>query len=532
MTSSQRADSPGGAGRWLRSRRFADSPISKAPAFLLLICWCVTLLLIVEYGFPVSVAIAAALLIASSWGLFGTASPNKNSLAFCLVLLPAALFGALYIAVTVTAPYDIPETVREIGVVTSEREWGYGRVAVAASDSGKYLLRLADGSSLREGDIVSFSGSAVRFKRAGESEGSSRSANGKSARNTFDELLYWRAKGVTCAIEKPETRTLGVSNGAARWREVLNRRIEETLPVRTAGYVMASWTGARDMGLDSLHRAVGTSHLLAVSGFHVGIVFGFCWLFFKRFKARLYIISVFIWLYVILAGSAPSALRSAVMIQVVILGRLLGRPSTGFNSVSFAGSAMLAVNPWLFWDLGWRLSMMSVLCITSVSSMPLIRALKESETLGKNGRADRVKHVSIVVSGVLVWLATALLSSWVFKETPVVGLFINFAAIPAFAVLLPAAFVLSLPALLGLPGGYAIASIAEFAFAMWERFSTNMLFFCPYQMPFSFVLLLTGSVVMTYFFANASGFTRSRASMAAAVAALVLLFNLLAPVAP
>ena len=493
-----------------------SSPLSRAPAFLLLLCWSVTLLLIVDYAFPVFAAVAVSMLMSLSWLLIGTELPNRGSLSFSLILMPLMLCGALYTAHIAGAPYELPESLRGRGIIISEREWGYKRVAVVASDSGKYLLRLGENPVVKEGDIVTFEGTAARFERAKPHR---EEKGGQNQRNTFDELLYWRAKGVICAAEEPDVKVIGVSCGTARWRELLNRRIESTLPTRTAGYIMASWTGARDRGLDSLHRSVGTSHLLAVSGFHVAIVFGFCWLIFRRAPLRLYIISVFIWLYVLLSGSAPSALRSAAMIQVVIFGRMLGRPSSGFNSVSFAGAAMLIANPWLFWDLGWRLSMLSVLCITAVPSMPLIKMMKQSEEADDN----LIRKIGIFVSGALVWLATAALCTWVFNEAPLVGLFINFIAIPVFAFLLPAAFALSLPALLGLPGGSIPAELSEFLFKAWERFSGNMLYLCPYQVHFSFGLLLICSVTVVYFFANASGFGQKRALLAGVITAAALL---------
>ena len=492
-----------------------SSPIATAPAFLLLICWSLLLLLTVDYAFPTHAATAISMLLSLSWWLIGTTSPNKGSLPFLLIVLTLMLSGAVYISHTVSIIHVTPESIRGTGVIISEREWGYKRVAVAASDTGRYLLRLDENSVLKEGDVVAFEGTGASFERAK----ADRDVSGPQSRSTFDELLYWRAKGVICAVENPHVKVVGVSAGAARWRELLNRRIESTLPTRTAGYLMASWTGARDRGLESLHRSVGTSHLLAVSGFHVAIVFSFCWLIFRRAPLRLYIISVFIWLYVILSGAAPSALRSAAMIQVVICGRLLGRPSSGFNSVSFAGAAMLILNPWLFWDLGWRLSMLSVLCITAVPYMPLIKIMKQSE----NKNESLIRRTSIFVSGALVWLATGALCTWVFKEVPLVGLFINFIAIPVFAFLLPAAFALSLPALLGLPGGYIPANLSEFLFKAWERFSGNMLYLCPYQIQLSFGLLLLCSVTVVYFFANASGFSRQRALLAGVITAVTLL---------
>jgi competence protein ComEC len=371
--------------------------------------------------------------------------------------------------------------------VLDERRWGYGRTAVVSSPAGRFVLRLEQNAPrISEGDIVSFSGTAEGFERAGESR-------------AFDEFLYWRVKGARAAVSSPEVKKIGVSRGMARWRALLKKRISATLPPRTAGYVLAAFTGARDPSLESLHRSVGTSHLLAVSGTHVAIVFGISWFFLKGFRHRLFLISLVIWLYSLLSGAAPSALRAALMIQLVIIGRMTGRSGKPFNTVSAAGAMMLMYNPWLFWDVGWRLSMLAVLSITSMSSFKISRDAK------------------FFLVTPLVWLATTLQAAWTFESSPLIGIVANFFALPVFAVLFPVSFALSIPSLAGMPFGRPLAAIPEFLFARWERLSQNLLIFCPWELSFSIPLLAAGTAALTFLFASASGFERSRAYLAAAI---------------
>lgn len=449
------------------------------------------------FCFPFSAALPISLLATAGWGVLGTRRPNKASGPAVSVLFFMALAGALYISLSREGAENFnyalglaspPMSVESSGTVIDDREWGFGRVALLDSPKGRYVLKLdavPDGPpDFTAGDRVSFSGRLGPFKRA---------LDGRA----FDEYLYWRAQGAVAAITRPEARRLGVSRGLVSWRTSLASRIKKALPPRTAGYVLASLVGERDRSLSDLHKSVGTSHLLAVSGAHVAIVFGILWFFLKGVRSRLYIISALVWLYVAMTGAAPSAMRAAFMIQLVIGGRLIGRRGKPFNSVCAAGAIMLIHNPWLFDDVGWRLSMLAALSITSTGSIQT--------------------RARFFLASALVWLATTLQASWTFGGSPLVGLFVNIFALPAFGVLFPLAFALSMPSLLGLSFGVYAAAIPEFLFLRWERFSLNLLALCPWNVDFSVPLLLLGIAALVYFFGRACGFGGTRACFASGI---------------
>lgn len=474
-----------------------SSPLATAPAFLLLICWCVSLVLTESLHFHPALATSISLLAAGGWGLAGTIEPNRSSLPVLFLLLFFATAGSLYLATTVARKEKLPVFVEGTGVVTSIREWGVQNVMLIDFRRARFLVKTKEAREFfTPGDVVHFSGHAEPLERT-------------SRRGTFDAFLYWRGKGVLCEIKAPyieKTVPPRRSRGPSSWRFALGKKLREALPRRTAGYLLASWTGEKDPELVSLHRAAGTSHLLAVSGFHVGIVFSIAFFLLRGVPFRLYFLSVLLWTYILLAGSAPSAVRAGALLQSAILGRLIGRPHHSFNAISSVGAAMLLFNPWIFWDVGWRMSMLAALSITSV------------------GASDIQRNWKIVASGVLVWLATAISATRTFGYVPVVGLIVNFVAIPFFGVLLPLASLLSLPPLLGVPGGKIPVLFAEFAFTRWEQFSGNMLQIFPWDISFGLPLLLVSVIPMVYFFAIASGFRKRRASV---MALFTTLFTLL-----
>jgi competence protein ComEC len=480
---------PEGAGPFL-----PRTPLGSAPAFALLACYSLSLVFTENMKFPPAVSLALALTASAGWFLIGSEHPAKSSIPVMCVLFLISAAGAAFICVRVLSVGAVPRYADVTGTVLSDMKWGYARAALVRADSsgvlrpgGKYVIKYDGKSDIEPGDVIHFSGGAERFDRA-------------DGARAFDEFLYWKAKGASFAVVSPKIEVIGKRRGIASWRAALGGRIARSLPKRTAGYVAASWIGERYAELTDFHRNAGTSHLLAVSGLHVGIVFALCWLFLKRFRCRLYIISALIWIYTLLSGCAPSSLRAALMIQTAMLGRSLGQPGGQFNGACAAGALMLLYNPWIFWDVGWRLSIISVMTLTSLYSLGMGTAVKNA------------------LASPAVWLTTSVQAAWTFGEVPLAGVVINFIAVPAFGVLLPVASLLSVPALLGVRYLEHAAYLAEFFFAAWERFSNNITFLIPWKINFSAPLMVSGVAVMLWMFARACGFSRSRAAGALVIA--------------
>lgn len=94
--------------------------------------------------------------------------------------------------------------------------------------------------------------------------------------------------------------------------------------------------------------ACGTSHVLAVSGLHVGVLsMAIVWLlscFMERSKASAASVPV-IWLYVLLAGASPSIVRSAVMFSFFAIERATEHQLPSFQSFWAALFVILLVDP-------------------------------------------------------------------------------------------------------------------------------------------------------------------------------------------
>lgn len=484
----------------------SSSPLADAPALLILLFSC-SFIATTEGGLlPPAAAFALSLCLPAGWCIFGTTRPNRSSSAAAVILLLlCSLLGVRYRLDQLDEP-PLPAPLDAEVCALDVRQSFIGSFLVAAEvldDVGPFsarrvLIEIRSGAAEpRPGDVMLVSGVVEPFSTP-------------SSPDLFDERAYWRAKGCDGRMAPRDLRTVGTMPTVGSIRRALSDRIRETLPPLTAGYVDAISTGERDSTLLAEHRAAGTSHLLAVSGFHVGIV---CLLatavFARRIRGRIFFISSVIWAYALLCGASASAIRAAAMLQITLLGGALGRGGSSFNAACAAGCIMLAAEPRIFGDVGWRLSMLAILSVTSVSCSKM------------SGVAQTVS------AGVCVWLTTSALSASVFGSVPIAGLFLNFIAVPLFSLLLPLSVLLSLPALAGLPGGAFLAEIPESFFSLWSGLSANAVRLIPGEIHASAALIPAATLALSFFMASCSGF-RSRTAAAAAIctvlaAALVML---------
>lgn len=117
--------------------------------------------------------------------------------------------------------------------------------------------------------------------------------------------------------------------------------------------------------------AAGSMHILCVSGMHVGVVFMvFSYLlgFLKKRKRwqnvlKQILLLLLIWFYALLAGLAPSILRSTIMLSFVILADVLNREGVLLNSLAASAFLLLYIDPANLFNVGFLLSYCAVVGI-------------------------------------------------------------------------------------------------------------------------------------------------------------------------
>ncbi|WP_426061449.1 ComEC/Rec2 family competence protein [Hymenobacter sp. B1770] len=196
----------------------------------------------------------------------------------------------------------------------------------------------------------------------------------------------------------------------------------------------------------------GTTHIMAVSGLQVGLLFAaMSWLlqlFFGRmrgFKIWSALVGLAVtWSYAFVTGLSASVLRATVMCTFVILGRATGRQDMIFNTLGAAAFVLLVYNPFIVADVGFQLSFLAVLSI--VYLQPRIARLLDVEGyFYARRRPWQPKAMQCAWRGSgwfldLVWKATALslaaqvatfgLGLYYFHQFPLSFLLSNLGAVP------------------------------------------------------------------------------------------------------
>lgn len=196
------------------------------------------------------------------------------------------------------------------------------------------------------------------------------------------------------------------------------------------------------------YRRAGIAHILAVSGLHVGIIAFWVNLFLWPFMAfrlknrrRLIVIGV-VWLFTFATGLSPSAVRASVFATVLIVGAMLQRKSSPYNSLCLAALIIMVGNPSDLFSVGFQLSFAAVAGIlmfaSSLNPVPRRYALAYGA-------------VSAVTVSVGATLGTAAITMYYFHSFP---LFFIVANIVASAIL---------PLLFGLVIAYGVLSIVGLA---------------------------------------------------------------------
>lgn len=114
----------------------------------------------------------------------------------------------------------------------------------------------------------------------------------------------------------------------------------------------------------------GMSHLLAISGLHIGFVVLFALLLFRwvvLFRHGQILLSalviVVVWLYAFMAGLQPSVLRATIMFSLFELLTLFSRRTPILERLSFAALLMLLFDASTLYDVGFQLSFVAVVAI-------------------------------------------------------------------------------------------------------------------------------------------------------------------------
>ena len=187
--------------------------------------------------------------------------------------------------------------------------------------------------------------------------------------------------------------------------------------------------------LKEVYAVTGASHVLALSGLHLGIIYTLLSLLIVGRRWQMVsqmLIVLCIWAFVFLVGMSTSVVRSATMLTVYALLSLGYRDKMTVNTLAFTAIVMLMVHPLSLYDVGFQMSFMAVLAI--LVFMPLLESLFPREYLLSH---QTVRWLwSMVAVSVSAQIGVAPLIAYYFGRFSCYFLLTNFIVIPAATLIL------------------------------------------------------------------------------------------------
>ncbi|WP_276497461.1 ComEC/Rec2 family competence protein [Pontibacter litorisediminis] len=217
--------------------------------------------------------------------------------------------------------------------------------------------------------------------------------------------------------------------------EVLRERVGERREYAIASALILGVKDELDNSIRQAYADTGTMHVLAVSGLHVGLIYGVLMFLLARLTTThrqgwlgAILLLLMLWLYALVTGLSPSVLRAVLMFSLVTVGMALRRRTVVYNTIAFAALVLLYFNPFNLLEVGFQLSFLAVLGI--VYLQPRFYKLLEVD----NWLLDKVWALFTVA--LAAQLATFPLGLYYFHQFPVYFWLANILVVPAATLVL------------------------------------------------------------------------------------------------
>jgi competence protein ComEC len=170
-----------------------------------------------------------------------------------------------------------------------------------------------------------------------------------------------------------------------------------------------------------MFSTTGTSHIIAISGLHTGILSALIIFIIGRINKvyKLILLSIVMLLYSIMVGNSPSILRSIMFMIILYLGFFLERKDDKISTLSFIGILLVVNNPYIIYNISFQLSFLATLSIIYF--------------YGFINNKLKVKIISLTLASNIL---TIPMIYYNFKGVPLLSVFSNIIIVPFIGIII------------------------------------------------------------------------------------------------
>lgn len=250
-----------------------------------------------------------------------------------------------------------------------------------------------------------------------------------------------------------------------------------------------------DQTLVNQFRAIGISHIIAVSGYNLSILTANIQSGFRsvlgRWSSLLALVAIV--LFVLISGAPASILRAAVMATLIIMAGSWGRPVRPINLIIITAGILALFEPKIIFQLGFQLSLAATYGVMRLSPLVMIstRRVRLPETLKK--------IMSETISAIVL---TAPLLIYSFGQISLVSPLTNILVLPLIPMLMGFGLLATIGVLVYFKFG-AVLALLTWPILQWiiwvsEKFSSLNWALIKLDLPFwAFALMLGGIIAAT-----------------------------------
>lgn len=253
--------------------------------------------------------------------------------------------------------------------------------------------------------------------------------SGASIPGGFDFREYLLQRGMTIGLYGADELTrsgerFSLSGLPAALQQTLSQRLMDVMGPEAGGYAAAMLLGLRDFipqEDQDAFRQLGISHILAVSGYHVGVLVMLISSIARRCglsrRGRLMICVPLLCGYCLLTGAAAPVIRASLLLALRETGKLRHRQNLSLHLICASACLQLLLSPASLTSVSFQLSYSAMLGLTLITPT--------FEHALRIRRPFLRKMWQLASASLGVQLGILPVQLWWFAETPLLSVLLN-----------------------------------------------------------------------------------------------------------